>query len=44
MEFSQVSQTLRIIVQELGNGSVQVIFGGKPNGQGHPERAHLRAG
>jgi len=40
MEFSQVSQTLRIIVQELGNGSVRVIFGGKPAGHNHPERVH----
>lgn len=44
MEFSRVSQTLRIIVQELGNGSVQVIFGGKPTGHSHPDRAQVRAG
>jgi len=30
LEFSQVSRTLRIIVQELVDGSLQVVFGGKP--------------
>ena len=30
LEFSQVTQTLRIIVQELRNGALRVIFGGKP--------------